>query len=397
MYPAALLAVSIVACATVASAQQSVEHQIERDPLLIFVAEGPPNSCGPGCNRWIAVEGKFDRNSPQRVRDFLTRETNREMPIYFHSEGGWTDDAIKIGRLLRELRMTAGIGRTVLQRCAGAASSQDCRRLLETGRDRSAHLRLDEGQCNSACFLAFIGASHRTIDPRARVRVHASGPAYLRDGSGLKAAVDPAAWQARRQRVNSQYVAQMGIDPGVVELSLKTPHSSLRVLTRAELERLGVISKDHYETPWIRRDEAPHAAYTLLKILTGRSPGDDKVNLTATLGMTCYQRDRVTVFIERELAAGENGHEPHIHVLTDEKAAWVSTNNNNKNSLIDYREQVISFEEVLSVAPKRSLALTFNYASSEWKSKSTTIKLSIKDLEPALMNMRRECERIHGR
>ena len=28
--------------------------------LIIYNARGPANSCGPGCDRWIAVEGQVD-------------------------------------------------------------------------------------------------------------------------------------------------------------------------------------------------------------------------------------------------------------------------------------------------------------------------------------------------
>lgn len=185
MVRGALLAVLMVAGLSVAHAQQpqkitpkkpdqSIEDPINRNPMAIFIAEGPPNSCGPGCNRWIAADGDFDRGSSERVIKFLDDYKHLRLPIYFHSTGGLTDQAIDIGRHLRQLLMQAGIGRTALQHCTGSATSQDCRRLIETTRDRSAQLRVREELCASACVYAFIGASSRGVGPQARVGVHAA-------------------------------------------------------------------------------------------------------------------------------------------------------------------------------------------------------------------------------
>ena len=34
--------------------------------LIIYLAKGPANSCGPGCDHWIAVEGKVDQGAVVR-------------------------------------------------------------------------------------------------------------------------------------------------------------------------------------------------------------------------------------------------------------------------------------------------------------------------------------------
>src|SRR5215472_10808108 len=38
----------------------------EPPPITFFVATGPANACGPGCDGWIAAEGKIDLNAAQR-------------------------------------------------------------------------------------------------------------------------------------------------------------------------------------------------------------------------------------------------------------------------------------------------------------------------------------------
>ena len=70
-----------------------VEHnrllsQIENQPMLFFVAKGPAGSCGPGCDEWIAAEGNFVPDTPQRFRNFLAILSQKNLPIFFHSRGG---------------------------------------------------------------------------------------------------------------------------------------------------------------------------------------------------------------------------------------------------------------------------------------------------------------------
>ncbi len=33
---------------------------LSQRPMDVYVATGAPDSCGPGCSKWIAVEGKID-------------------------------------------------------------------------------------------------------------------------------------------------------------------------------------------------------------------------------------------------------------------------------------------------------------------------------------------------
>ena len=50
--------------------------------------KGRANSCGPGCDRWIAVEGKVDQGAAARIRRFLRDVKDTQRPIYLHSPGG---------------------------------------------------------------------------------------------------------------------------------------------------------------------------------------------------------------------------------------------------------------------------------------------------------------------
>lgn len=390
-------AVGILAGLTAASAQQSVEHQINRHPLLIFVAEGPPNSCGPGCSRWIAAEGAFDKGSADRLAKVIDEHT--KLPIYLHSQGGFMEEALLVGTRLRKLRMKAGVGRTAIQNCVGVATSKDCRRLLESGTRTPAQLRPAEGVCGSACVYAFIGASSRTVDPNARITVHSTTVNRLTEKGYVAVDLDKMSTAERGFRdwadqKLSRHTFEMGVDPSLVELAAKVHPRGTRLLSRAELERFGVISKPNGETPWIGRDKRPDAvAYTLSKNFDRRANPTDEL-LNTTFSLTCYERGRITMSIDRQRARGEYGHEPAIHIKSDDYELWTSTGTPKADTPLDYRVEIAPFETVLKALPRRS----FEYSEifeGPWAERSNSIKLSTEGLGVALKKMQSECERIH--
>jgi hypothetical protein len=186
-----------------------------------------------------------------------------------------------------------------------------------------------------------------------------------------------------------QYVSHMGADPGLLDIAAKVDPTSIKILNRDELVRFGVTTTERFETAWIGRDESPNTGYTLFKKLSRQ---DDGVFLTTTVGVTCYRRDRVTVYIEREIPRGEAENVPIIRILADEKAAWTSTEGMSANPSVDFRAQTIPLDDVLNLVPKRSFELVLDYRKPEWAKRSTSIKLSIAGLNTALAKMRKRCE-----
>src|SRR4029079_17528382 len=88
--------------------------------LIIYNDKGPANACGPGCDRWIAVEGPVDEGAAARVRRlqrdegaaalvgrFLRDVKDTRRPIYFHSPGGSVRPSYEIARLLRSRKAVA--------------------------------------------------------------------------------------------------------------------------------------------------------------------------------------------------------------------------------------------------------------------------------------------------
>jgi hypothetical protein len=50
--------------------------------LTIYLAKGPPDACGPGCDHWIAIEGDIDQDAAPRIRRFLAGVKDIQRPIY---------------------------------------------------------------------------------------------------------------------------------------------------------------------------------------------------------------------------------------------------------------------------------------------------------------------------
>src|SRR5207244_12058018 len=111
----------------------------------------------------------------QRLREFLAALAERDLPIFFNSDGGLVREAVQIGSILRESRMTAGVARTVPEGCHLSFPLDDaCRRLMQSKREHKARLYFGGARCASACVYSIVGASTRHVDPAATLRIHSA-------------------------------------------------------------------------------------------------------------------------------------------------------------------------------------------------------------------------------
>ena len=139
--------------------------KVRNEPMIFMIATGEPNACGQGCTEWIGAEGEFDDGAAQRFREFMTNLENRNLPIFFNSDGGLVGEAVQIGLILRENRMTAGVARTVPDGCnLGSPPTEACRRLMGSKRTHRGKLYFGGARCASACVYAMVGASTRHVD-----------------------------------------------------------------------------------------------------------------------------------------------------------------------------------------------------------------------------------------
>lgn len=222
-------------------------------PIVFFVAKGAAGACGPGCDSWIAAEGRFDDGAAARLRQLFGQIGKRKLPIFFNSIGGETTQALAIGRMLRARGMTAGVARTLMAHCVPAKSISECGKAILANPNSEAALSPAGGFCASACAYALIGASTRLVAPIALVGVH-TGPTYFkhypRGFSERQRERADENLQRQRAREHEHYIAEMSIKSALFTIIDQTPFEKTHYLTRAELFDLGIDRREDLLVGW---------------------------------------------------------------------------------------------------------------------------------------------------
>ncbi len=224
-------------------------------PVIFYVARGAPDSCGRGCDRWIAVEGQINGDAAGRFKQFMKRHLkDRHLPMYFSSPGGNLEQAIFIGNMLREISAVARVARTIVKECGFEAQTSDvCLKLKRSGRELAGDLTTRSAQCNSACPYLMLGATTREVAPDAILGVH-SPKVVLRSSGGqpTREMVVEATQRGveRADKLLSNYVVKMGIEGELLDVAKHTKFEDMHVLTRDEIFRFGIDRREFVETTW---------------------------------------------------------------------------------------------------------------------------------------------------
>jgi hypothetical protein len=230
------------------ASEQAILNRMKQQPLIFFVAKGSPNSCGANCNTWIAVEGSIDQEAAERFRAFLQDPARRRLPVFFNSSGGSTGQAVVIGMLLRQYRMTAGVGRTIPEGCPAAlVMGPACRRTAQSKPEHQARLVTAGTRCASGCVYAMLGASVRQVARDAVLGIHSVRYIWSSSSEALPRAA--SATEIVHEGLRN-YVVEMGVDPGLIDAAAKVSPDRLHWLTRSEIERFGLETRGFHETRW---------------------------------------------------------------------------------------------------------------------------------------------------
>jgi hypothetical protein len=271
--------------------------------LIIYNAKGPANACGPGCDRWIAVEGQVDEGAAARVGRFLRDVKDTRRPIYFHSPGGSVRPSYEIARLLRSRKAVARIGRTIATACAaGTQVDAACLKIKTSGGEVEAELTSRNAMCNSACTYLFLGATTREVAPDAMVAVHNSrlklfvrGPVSAQQIADFKQHS-----MERADRERAAFVVSMGISRELDDLIKTVKFESLHVLTRAELYRFGVDRRPMLETAWTLET----AGRPYVRKVAAARQGDGASFRMMEWRLFCENKDRARLTFVRESDQG---------------------------------------------------------------------------------------------
>lgn len=389
---AAVLVWALSYCAIPALAQAPVSRKSElqtklaKQPLTFFLARGPADSCGEGCRDWIAADGQFDEGSAARFRVFLARTKAGHLPIFFNSNGGLQEEAIAIGRLMRERRMRAGIAMTRPDICVRREKERVvCETAKKSGTPLASEWTSFDANCNSACGIALIGATERWVPPGGAIGIHS--PAYycfLRSGRVVGQKGDGRlAEQCRRHGAQGAaqlagYAREMGIAAGYVEAMAKVPHNEIRYLTRDELSRFGIDTSDIAETPWMGK---PGAAQVILKVLL-EAKGAEGGKRMGWLELQCNERGASAIVFVRPAIGNDEGEDTEVELTAGERTFVfspkdMSTHDNPTEPAAPYlrRQLTVPTPAIAAFAsqPEMDLRITPKARAPESKTKVTRI------------------------
>jgi hypothetical protein len=286
--------------------QPSLENM---PPMAFYVAKGPPDACGAGCDTWIAVEGTIDGAAAGRFRKFLRQQRAGHLPIYVSSPGGNLEHALAMGRMLRETPTVARVARTIVGECGPEAQAgEPCLKLKRSGRVLGAELSAQGAMCNSACPYLILGATTREIAPNTVMAIHS--PKVILSVKWGKPTEEQRA-QARAQgidranRMIASYLDKMGVNRGLLDLARTVKFESMHILSRDEIARFGIDRREFAETPW--RFES-NGRSVVSKTVVAKKTGSESFR-TTQWRLFCEGKDRVRLMAVREFdkdAAGKS-------------------------------------------------------------------------------------------
>jgi len=348
--------------------------KVQNEPMIFVVAAGEPNACGRDCTEWIAAQGRFDKGAAQRFREFLAVSAKRDLPIFFNSDGGLLGEAVQIGSILRENRMTAGVARTVVEGCQlGFPLDDACRHLMQSKREHKARLYYGGARCASACVYAMVGASTRHVDPGATLRIHSS----------IGREIEKADNFLRR------YVVAMGVDPGLVDAAAKIPSRTFRGLSRGEMERFGFETRGVYETPWFAY-HGPAGEFLLLKSVTYPTGDTGDQYRTRAVGLACSPfPSSIRFMYHQELTAKESRTPPMIRAKIGDNVIDLTTLNPQK-ALVE-KSFDLEPRQLQRAIETESFEITETFDQSMIKMPSRVVKFSTLGLSANIVALESKC------
>ncbi|MBR1127966.1 hypothetical protein [Bradyrhizobium iriomotense] len=357
--------------------------------LTIYLAKGPPDACGPGCDRWIAIEGEIDGDAAPRIRRFLAAVKDTQRPIYLYSPGGNVEQSYAIGRLLRSRKAVARVGRTIVTACAADKQvDAACLKLKNASGEVEAELTTRKAMCNSACGYLFIGATSREVAPDAALAVHNSRLVLRFRGDPPPQVVAEARQRriASADRDRTAFIASMGISRELDALIRTVKFENLHVLTRAELYRFGIDTRPLAETAWkLEKDARPFVR----KIAVMKKENDSSFR-TMEWRLSCENRARVPLWFAAEIDEASTGKSTILmtaDAATDKAAGGPPL----RSGKYEVWRGSIDADMVKAILASRSLHVRETTTMPDDKTDMTKFDLDLTGLSPAWTQLKSSC------
>lgn len=189
--------------------------------MTFTIVEGGPDSCGPGCSRWIAAEGVVLPGTVVAFRDFVRALGETRPPVAVHSQGGIVEVTMALGRLVRQAKLDTIVART----------------------DRSgpSPILAMDGDCHGACFYLLAAGVNRSAAPGAAISI---APVDFKHQAGgeLPDALRARLIAATLEKVRA-YLGEMGLDP-TLSVYLDGDRYEPFYPARGMLDTYGLVTKD---------------------------------------------------------------------------------------------------------------------------------------------------------
>jgi hypothetical protein len=170
--------------------------------------------------------------------------------------------------------------------------------------------------CNSACSYLFLGATTREVAPDAAMAVHNSKLTMVFTGhpSAQQIAAFTERSKATADRERASFIQSMGIDHELNDLIRTVKFESMHVLTRSELYRFGIDTRNLAETAWTL--EAAARPYIHKFALAKKN---DVSFRAMEWRLFCENKDRARLMFIREFDKGAAGLNSVIAMVGSEK------------------------------------------------------------------------------
>ena len=251
-------------------------------PIEFYLAHGDADACGPGCSEWIAADGKIDVGAADRFRQLLKTLGDRRPPIFFHSPGGKVNDALELGRIVRDKKFEVSVGQTVPLGCGGDKQSvHSCAARKRAGQAVDAEISPTAYACNSSCVYVLAGGAVRRVPPWVKLGIHDLG---IDPGTSVPRGVSlTTVMQLSHARVRN-YLRAMGMDDALFAAAVATPFESFKLLQRDDIVRFGLDRREFGEAVWRFFDEP---APKIRKLFFVRTDGDQPHYVDGVVEMGC--------------------------------------------------------------------------------------------------------------
>jgi hypothetical protein len=196
-------------------------------PMRIVRVVSVDPACGTNCPEWISAEGFIRPGMAAAFAKMVAELGGRRLPVLISSHGGSVADAVKMGVLIRERRLAVAVARTLIANCPERATQCPGAKGQATTTGAS---------CASACALVLAGGIERLVSPAPEVGVHQITTVMKEaEGAAHLTTIHKFYEQGPVDQAVESYLAALGIGDPVMDLLRKTPASSIRWLTLAEM------------------------------------------------------------------------------------------------------------------------------------------------------------------